>query len=209
MENEGLREKKKRSTRRSIADVASTLFFERGFDNVTIAEVAEAAEVSKKTVTNYFPRKEDLLLDRQEDRLVEIEAHIRGRAPGESVLTVMRRYQHELLATGHPMSGAIEHIASFVAVVQASPALTNRWREMGTEVQDKLAEILTDEIADNARARLVGVTLGAAMVTISAIATERMLRGDKLEDVRRDQVGVIDTAFDLLETGIGDYGAKP
>lgn len=60
----GLRERKKWETRRRISDVATGLFFARGFDNVTIAEVAEAAGVSRMTVFNYFPRKEDLFLDR-------------------------------------------------------------------------------------------------------------------------------------------------
>ncbi len=61
---EGLRERKKRQTRQHISDVATGLFLERGFDAVTIAEVAEAADVSVNTVYNYFPAKEDLFLDR-------------------------------------------------------------------------------------------------------------------------------------------------
>lgn len=208
MESEGLREKKKRITRRSIADIASGLFIERGFENVTIAEVAEAADVSKKTVTNYFPRKEDLFLDRQQDRLDDIEAAIRSRAAGESVVAGMRRYQHELLENRHPLSGAIENMVGFFIVLRASPALTGRWRELGAEIEEHVGRILAEEIADNAQARLVGAAIGSALNTIFMIAVERMLRGDALEDVRRDQVGVIDSAFELLEGGIGDYGRR-
>lgn len=208
MENEGLRERKKQATRRSIADVASWLFIERGFENVTIAEVAEAAEVAKKTVTNYFPRKEDLFLDRQQDRLDDIETAIRSRAAGESVLTAMRRYEHELLEARHPLSGAIDGIVPFSNVLRASPALTGRWREFGTEMEEHVGRVLADELADGARARLIGAAIGAAINTIFTIAIDRMLRGDALEDVRRDQVGVIDSAFDLLEGGIGDYGTR-
>ena len=63
MTNEkGLRERKKLATRRAISDIATGLFMERGFDNVTVAEVAEVANVAKMTVFNYFPRKEDLFL---------------------------------------------------------------------------------------------------------------------------------------------------
>ena len=212
MENEGLREKKKRTTRRSIADVASGLFIERGFENVTIAEVAAAAEVAKKTVTNYFPRKEDLFLDRQQDRLDDIEAAIRARAAGESVLTALRRYQHELLESRHPLSGVIENITPFFSIVRASPALTGRWRELGAEMEEHVGRVLADELADElsdgARARLVGAAIGAALNTIFTIAVDRMLRGDALEEVRRDQPGVIDSAFDLLEGGIGGYGTR-
>jgi AcrR family transcriptional regulator len=208
MENEGLRERKKRTTRGWIADVASGLFFEHGFENVTIADVAEAADVSKKTVTNYFPRKEDMFLDRQEGRLVELETRIRSRADGESVLAVMRSYQHELLETGHPLSGAIQAIEPFFRVVRQSLSLTARWREMGSEMQDRIASVLAEEVADNAQARLIGAAIGSALDTIYMIAVDRMLRGDALEDVRRDQVGVIDSAFAMLEDGIGDYGKK-
>jgi AcrR family transcriptional regulator len=59
----GLRERKKRETRRSISDIATTLFMAKGFDNTTIAEIAEAAGVSPQTVANYFPTKTDLFFD--------------------------------------------------------------------------------------------------------------------------------------------------
>ncbi|TMR06256.1 TetR/AcrR family transcriptional regulator, partial [Nonomuraea turkmeniaca] len=62
----GLREQKKRETRQAISDHATQLFLERGFDRTTIADIAAAARVAKMTVTNYFPRKEDLALDHHE-----------------------------------------------------------------------------------------------------------------------------------------------
>ena len=104
----GLREWKKRESRRRIADVASGLFIERGFDNVTIAEVAEAANVARMTVFNYFPRKEDLFLDRHADLVDDLRRAIRDRESGESVVAAVRRYLHELLATQHSLSGARE-----------------------------------------------------------------------------------------------------
>src|SRR5436853_609935 len=72
---EGLRERKKRKTRESIANAAARLFTERGFEVVTVAEVARAAEVSEQTVFNYFPTKEDLVFDRDaevEESLVRL-----------------------------------------------------------------------------------------------------------------------------------------
>src|SRR5439155_13055757 len=126
----------KLATRRLIADVASGLFIQRGFDNVTVAEIAEAVGVSKMTVFNYFPRKEDLFLDRHADRLREIEQAIRERQPGESVLAALRRYHQELLAAGHPLSGAVEGVRGFWSIVQASPALTTRAYEQEREIQE-------------------------------------------------------------------------
>lgn len=78
----GLRERKKRQTRSLISDVASGLFVQRGFDNVTVAEVAEAAGVSAKTVFNYFPRKEDLFLDRYPEAVELVTRAVRERAEG-------------------------------------------------------------------------------------------------------------------------------
>src|SRR3954463_9958942 len=107
MADHGLRERKKRATRQLISNVAWGLFIQRGFEEVTVAEIAEAAGVSKMTVFNYFPRKEDLFLDRHADRLAELVSVVRSRPPGVSAVGALRRHKHELLAAGHPLSGAI------------------------------------------------------------------------------------------------------
>jgi AcrR family transcriptional regulator len=204
----GLRERKKQATRRLIADIATGLFLMRGFDNVTVAEVAEAANVSKMTVFNYFPRKEDLLLDRLADQIADLTQLIQHRPPGESVVTALRRYQHDLLTTGHPLSGAIEGALPFWQALQASPALVNRMHEQAHEIQDVLAGLLAEETGERTRSRLVAGQLAAAVTTVYEIAVQRMLDGDDARDVRRDQAGVIDQAFDLLERGIGEFGVR-
>jgi AcrR family transcriptional regulator len=208
MAGSGLRERKKQATRRLIADIATGLFLARGFDNVTVAEVAEAANVSKMTVFNYFPRKEDLFLDRLADQLADLTEVIVHRAPGESVVTAVRRYQHELLDAGHPLSGAIAGTLPFWRVLQASPALVNRMHEQARDIQETLASLLTEETGESTRSRLVAGQLAAAVMTVYEIAVQRMLAGDCVQDVRRDQAGVIDEAFDLLERGIGDFGTR-
>ena len=81
---EGLRERKKRQTRQHLSDVATGLFLERGFEAVTVAEIAEAADVSVNTVYNYFPAKEDLFLDRAGAWSTGCRAAVRGRGAGES-----------------------------------------------------------------------------------------------------------------------------
>jgi AcrR family transcriptional regulator len=204
----GLREQKKQATRRHIADIATGLFAARGFDNVTVAEVAEAANVSKMTVFNYFPRKEDLYLDRHADRIADLRQVITGRRPGQSVVSAMRQYHHDLLAAGHPLSGAIAGVVPFWQVLQASPALVNRMHEQAHEIHDALAQVLTAETGEPIRSRLVAGLLAAVVTTVFGVATARMLDGDDVSDVRRDQARVIDDAFDLLERGIGDYGAR-
>lgn len=79
---EGLRERKKRQTRQYISDVATGLFIERGFDTVTVAEIADAANVSVNTVYNYFPAKEDLFFDRSAGLVDRMVRWVRGRNKG-------------------------------------------------------------------------------------------------------------------------------
>ena len=208
MAKQGLRELKKRATRKHISDVATGLFLARGFDNVTVAEVAAAAEVSKMTVFNYFPRKEDLFLDRHAERITDLERVLAERADGESIVTALRRHQHRLLASGHPLSGAFEGVIPFWRVLRASPALVNRMHEHGAEMRTALAAALEADSVEPTTAWLLAAHISATVVSIFELAVDRILDGVPIEEVRRLQVRVIDEAFDLLEKGMGDYGAR-
>jgi AcrR family transcriptional regulator len=205
MADHGLRERKKRATRQLIADVASGLFIRRGFEEVTVAEIAEAAGVSKMTVFNYFPRKEDLFLDRHADRLADLVSAVRSRPDGVSAAAALRRHQHELLAAGHPLSGAIAGGPGFWRVLTSSPALMARWYEQEREIAEAFAEVFTEETGDAFRSRMVAGLLTTAITTIFSHAMTRIVAGDSAETVRREQVAVIDQAFDLAEHGVGDY----
>src|SRR5215218_1083577 len=88
----GLRERKKQRTRELIAETAHNLFVERGFDAVTVAEVARAADVSEATVFNYFPTKEDLFYSGMEAFEAELVEAVRTRPPGEPVPAAFRRF---------------------------------------------------------------------------------------------------------------------
>src|SRR3954452_17643841 len=93
----GLRERKKRAAREGIATTARRLFAERGFDAVTVAEVAAAADVSEKTVFNHFPTKEDLAFAGREQAIAQFVTAIAERPPGASVLDVFRTMTHTVL----------------------------------------------------------------------------------------------------------------
>ena len=205
MVEEGLRERKKRETRQLIADIASGLFILRGFDDVTVAEIAVAAGVSKMTVFNYFPRKEDLFLDRHADRLRELEDVVRERPAGESAVAALRRHQHELLAARHPLSGAIEGAHGFWLVLRSSPALMARFHEQEREIGVALAAVLTEETGDAPRSRMVAGLLATTIGAIFGTAVGRLVDGDDAGEVQRDQVAVIDQAFDLVEHGVGGF----
>jgi AcrR family transcriptional regulator len=207
MADHGLRERKKQATRRLISNVATGLFIQRGFEEVTVAEIAEAAGVSKMTVFNYFPRKEDLFLDRHAERLAELTSVVRSRAEGVSACAALRAHQHSLLAAGHPLSGAIAGGPGFWWVLTSSPALMARWYEQEREIAAAFAEVFIEETGDAFRSRMVAGLLTTAITTVFSHAMSRIVAGEDAEVVRREQVGVIDQAFDLAEHGVGDFPA--
>lgn len=208
MADHGLRERKKRATRELISNVATGLFIQRGFEEVTVAEIAEAAGVSKMTVFNYFPRKEDLFLDRHADRLAELTDVVRSRPDGVSPVAALRTHQHALLASGHPLSGAITGGPGFWWVLTSSPALMARWYEQEREIASAIAEVLVGETGEVFRSRMVAGLLTTAITTVFSHAMGRIVAGEDAEVVRREQVAVIDQAFDLVERGVGDFPAS-
>src|ERR1041384_3387577 len=139
----GLRESKKLRTRQEIADRAMQLFALRGFDRVTVAEVAAAAGVSEKTVFNYFPTKEDLFYDEAPARQAALVEAIRGRGEGESILAALRRLQvaecPRLCSPG---------FAIFARIIEDAPAL--RAKEL--EIMARFTEVLGEAIRRQLRA---------------------------------------------------------
>src|SRR4051795_357000 len=121
---EGLRERKKRQTRESIAVAAMELFQARGFDSVTVADVARAADVSEKTVFNYFPTKEDLVFARGDDHLAERAQAIRERVPA---VPLIRIFEAETMAYLDGLErGEVEDVLAVPRLVRSSPALRDR-----------------------------------------------------------------------------------
>src|SRR4051794_3156418 len=131
----GLRERKKQRTRQLIADTARRLFAERGFEQVTVAEIAREAEVAQATVFNYFPTKEDLFYSRLEAFEERLLAAIRERRPGQSVLDAFAAFlldQRGVLAMRAPDGdeAATAQIRTITRIVTESPALLARERQV-------------------------------------------------------------------------------
>ena len=137
----GLRETKKLRTRQEIAEKAMGLFARRGFDHVTVAEVAEAAGVSEKTVFNYFPTKEDLFYDEVPQREAALVETVRNRKPGESIPAALERLQ----------AGGCERLCSqgfaiFARIIEESPALQAKELEVMARYTDALAGAIQAEL---------------------------------------------------------------
>jgi AcrR family transcriptional regulator len=207
----GLRERKKRQTRSLIAETARRLFAERGFDAVTVAEVAREADVSEGTVFNYFPTKEDLFYGGMEAFEAELVEAVRQRPTGESVLAAFRRFVLDGSRTLAAEETA-EVTASAARLIGASPALQAREREIVTQASDALAAILAKETGvgvDDVEARAVANALmGVQRALITHVRAQVLdgRRGPKLAADARSQAR---RAFARLEAGLSDYATKP
>ncbi|GHH69699.1 TetR family transcriptional regulator [Streptosporangium violaceochromogenes] len=205
---EGLRERKKRETRLRISDTATGLFLARGFDNVTVAEVARAADVSVNTVFNYFPTKEDLLLDRQDELVGLLGEVVRRRGPGEGAVDAVRRDFLEALDTRSWRYGLHEGGDAFVRLVDSSPSLVARVREMNELRREALTRTLAEESGagpGDLTPALVAAQIHATLTTLTAYATRRMLAGESVSAVEPDLRERAEHAFALLKSGIGGY----
>src|SRR5215471_9812601 len=147
----GLRELKKEQTRQHIADTAFRLFADRGFDQVTVAEIAREAQVAEATVFNYFPSKEDLFYSRFEAFSARLADAVRDRDPGESALTAFRRaLMDEGGLVAQVEAGDAEALARLRTVnrvIAASPALLAREHQAIARSADDLAALLAAEAA--------------------------------------------------------------
>lgn len=122
-----------------------------------------------------------------------------------SPVAALRAHQHALLASGHPLSGAITGGPGFWWVLNSSPALMARWYEQEREIASAIAEVLASETGEEFRSRMVAGLLTTAITTVFSHAMGRIVAGEDAEVVRREQVAVIDQAFDLVERGVGDF----
>jgi AcrR family transcriptional regulator len=208
METPGLRERKKQRTRELIAETARSLFAERGFEHVTVAEIARAAEVSQQTVFNYFPSKEDLVYWRLESFEEELLATIRDRAPGESALTAFGRVllaQRGLLASDDP--DARERLTAITRMIVESPALLAREREVFAAYTASLAALLASEPGGGSDVEAwvaANAMIGAHRALVDH-ARRRIVGGAEPKTVAREVRARGRAALALLERGLGGY----
>lgn len=206
-ENEGLRARKKRAAREAIAATARRLFIERGFDAVTVAEIAAEADVSEKTVFNHFPTKEELAFAGRERGLDQLVADITGRPPGTPVLDVFRRMTANvidgLVATGNEELLAVAKIIRHSGTLQER--LTAGWESGAAAVTVAIAET-TGAAGDDLVPAIVARTLWWTHRSIFVAALHGLLaEEDRGQLVARLRV-TADRAYAQLAEGLGEYG---
>jgi len=203
----GLRERRKQESREAISGVAMAMFEARGFDEVTISQVAEAAGVSKMTVTNYFPRKEDLVFDRAEAIIASLADVVAARAPGESMLAAVRRDYAERIAAGDVTLGV--PTPAFARMVHGSHALASRRLEIADLTEWALGDAIAAETGtEEPQQRIAAAQLASVHRVLFAEGTRRVLAGQPGDEIRQALAGAADRAFDLLEPALGGYRVR-
>ena len=216
LKHPGLRERKKERTRQVIADAARGLFAERGFEGVTVADVARAADVAEKTVFNYFPTKEDLFYSRLEEFEQGLLEAVRTRDPGTSIPAAVRTYLLQprgvfALRDAGGDEEATKRVRTMSRVISESPALLARERLVFDDYANSLTALIAHETGSadgDLRPRAVANALLGVHRALIAYARERALAGVPASRIARELRKQAERAFGQLEQGLGDYGMR-
>ncbi|CCH19508.1 Putative transcriptional regulator, TetR family [Micromonospora lupini str. Lupac 08] len=202
MEPVGLRARKKLRTRDAIADAAISLFLARGFEQVSVSDIAATAEVSKPTLFRYFATKEDLVLHRFADHNGEAARVVRDRGPDIAPLTALHRHFRAGLDRFEPVTGLNDHpeVVAFHRLVFTTPSLAGRLTQYLLDDEDALAAVLGPGIG----ARLQAAQVIAVHRVLARTNWQRIADGRTAHDVQPEAIVEADQAFAQLRHGTGD-----
>ncbi|MFC9846026.1 TetR family transcriptional regulator [Streptomyces sp. NPDC060223] len=195
----GLRERKKQRMYQAVSDIAIGLFLEKGFDAVSVAEVAAAAEISKPTLFRYFPAKEDLVLYRFADHETEAARVVAGRPQGQSATDALLEHFLDGLRRHDPVTGLNDHpnVLAFHRLLYGTPSLAARAYAYAERSEAALAVALGGGLD----ARLAAGQITAVQRILALENWRRIAEGEPVADVRRDAVTAARRAFEGLATG--------
>ncbi|MEU9078488.1 TetR/AcrR family transcriptional regulator [Kitasatospora sp. NPDC004745] len=205
-----LRERKKIQTGIRIWRTAVGLFAARDFDQVSVAEIAAASDVSKMTVFNYFPTKEDLVMAPMEQHLDEPARVVRERAPGSSAVVALRDQYLAALEQLDPATGLNDDqvVLDVVRLIHRTPALAMRATAVFShQARDLLtAELLAQDPAhDELTAQIAAAQLIATRLTLTTANQRLMLTGARAADALPAALDRARRAYALVERGLGGY----
>jgi AcrR family transcriptional regulator len=206
---EGLRARKKRAAREAIAATARRLFAERGFEAVTVAEIAAAADVSEKTVFNHFPTKEDLAFAGREQGLLQLVADIRERPPGTPVIDVFRALTATVIDV--LVARGDEELLTAARIIRSSPTLQERltagWESGAAVVTAAVAET-SGAAEDDLVPGIVARTLWYTHRSIFLVALHGLLAEEDREQLVARLRVAAEEAYGQLTAGFGEYGRR-
>ncbi|SDG47229.1 DNA-binding transcriptional regulator, AcrR family [Sinosporangium album] len=199
----GLRDLKKQRVHDAISSAAITLFLERGFSDVSVAEVALAAEISKPTLFKYFPTKEDLVLHRIADHEGEAARVVRARPRGEGALAALHRHFMAGLDRRDPVTGLNDtrEVIEYHRMVFSVPSLAARLFQHMAADEERLAEALT-EVTDDLTARLAAGQVLSTQRVLARHNWHKLDQGGTVTEVHPQSVAAADHAFAMLRDGL-------
>ncbi|MEV1020510.1 TetR family transcriptional regulator [Streptomyces sp. NPDC050264] len=197
----GLRERKKQRTRQTLSDTAVRLFLEKGYDRVSVAEVAAAAEVSKPTLFRYFAAKEDLVLHRFADHEDEAARVVAERAAGEAPLGALRRHFLAGLERRDPVTGLCDHpaVLAYQRLLYGTPSLVARLYGYQERSERALAGALGGPAVE---ARLAAGQIVAVQRILAEENVRRIRGGESADAVAADAVRAAGVGFGQLAGGL-------
>ncbi|MFP3991606.1 TetR family transcriptional regulator [Streptomyces sp. E11-3] len=199
----GLRERKKRRMYQEVSETAIALFLEKGFDRVSVAEVAAAAEISKPTLFRYFPAKEDLVLHRFADHEGEAARVVAGRAAGQSPLDALELHFRDGLERRDPVTGLSDapDVLAFHRLLYGTPSLVARLYAY----QGRAEEVLAAALGDGVAARLAAGQVVAVQRVLAEENWRRIAAGESADAVAPGAAAAARVAFAQLRSGLGRY----
>lgn len=191
----GRRERKKAATRKAISDVATVMFLERGFDNVSIREVADAADVSPTTVFAHFPQKEALVFDEDDEQRELLVAAVRDRTSGTTINRAIHDFYESEIRVNLSEHGD-DVSRTFIRFLNETPALRDYAARMWLRHEDALADVIAAEL---------GLTDPTDEIRVYA---RFVLQVQLLVTESDDQLATLEAGFRVLEGGWGQVEAS-
>ncbi|MFL6076926.1 MAG: TetR/AcrR family transcriptional regulator [Mycobacteriales bacterium] len=203
----GLRERKKERTRQALSETAIAMFLASGFDQVSVADIAAAAEVSKPTLFKYFPTKEDLVLHRIADHEDEAARTVATRRPGETPLAALRRHFLDGLARRDPVTGLSDHpaVLAFHRLLYTTPSLAARIPQFTGRAEAALAAALRDTTPtdpDDITPEVAAAQVIATQRVLALRTYHQIAAGHPADTLYPAARTAAHQAFDLLTTGL-------
>jgi AcrR family transcriptional regulator len=200
-----LRERKKLRTREAISTAAIELFVEHGFDQVSITQVAEAADVSRRTLFAYFPTKEDLVVHRFADHEDEPARVVRARPADQSPLVALHTHFIERLRAHDPFTGLTDlpQVLDLYRLLRSTPALMARMLQFNETSERELASALHETAGTpELTARLAAAQIASVHWTLAMSNFDRCASGTSAPKALPTAVKAANQGFALLSSGL-------
>lgn len=203
----GLRERKKQRTRETIVRAALELFAQQGFQGTTIRDIAEAADVSPRTVSAYFPVKEQLVFHDHEDLFGELKARLDDRLEGETAIDALRAWIIDVLGTRHGLN--LEHMRCRRTLVESDPGLRTYERGLQERFEQLIAQAVAVDLGVPGDDLIPHMVAAATMAALDALGREIKQADEPRADLVPQMLALVDQAMTFIGGGVHSLAQQP